>query len=542
MNALAMESLVPPVVVNGTLKKIRALMVELQNSGGVLQPAAARKTACGALAVPIFPLDAADKLGVGSMGVSAEVWLQSGAAPEREFRGAIGPGGVSLVLGAGNQTFLGIVDLLDNLFLKGYVVLYKNHELRVGSHSFISELLAELIDDGYVRLLPVSASRETVSHLTTAVDHIHITGGTASAHSILWGDTPAQQASAIAAGTPRVKEMTAELGNVTPVIITPGGAWRARDVEHHAKHLAQMVAANASCNCLSPKVLILSHGWEHTPLFLQTLKDELSEQPLWPAYYPGTEERYKAYSAAYPSAQVIHSKPGVKARADGSYTAAPHDRPLPAPLPWLVVELDGTDVSDTEYALRNEAFSPCLAVVTLPPADPAAFLEAAATLCRTKVWGSLVVSVYIHPDIEKANPLLLEETIPKLQYGSVVVNAMGPVGYMVEQAVWGAYPGEKLDSLESGIGHVKNIQCLKYPLHSVVRSPFLCGLHVTRGQEMNPSVAAALAYVLVRPCLRTVSTFVVALAGLAVTRLGQGLVRLPHAVGKMIAFPRRGDV
>ena len=64
----------------------------------------------------------------------------------------------------------------------------------------------------FVRILPVDLPREAVAALLKEVDHVHITGGTASAHRILWGDTPEEQRAAIAKGVPRVKEMTAELG------------------------------------------------------------------------------------------------------------------------------------------------------------------------------------------------------------------------------------------------------------------------------------------------------------------------------------------
>lgn len=195
--------------------------------------------------------------------------------------------------GAGNQTFLGLVDLLDNLFLQGRVVLFKCHELRTGSYPYITALFSDMIRDGFVQVLPPDSTRESVAALLVQVDHVHITGGAASAHRIMWGDTQEEQRAAIAKGQPRVKAMTAELGNVTPYIICPGGSWTDADLRHHASHLAQFVAANASCNCLSPKAVLISSGWEHYTSFMQYLKEELSLQPLWPSYYPGTKQVQK---------------------------------------------------------------------------------------------------------------------------------------------------------------------------------------------------------------------------------------------------------
>ncbi len=43
----------------------------------------------------------------------------------------------------------------------------------------------------------------------------------------------------------------------------------------HASRLAQFVAVNCSCNCLSPKVLVLSKNWPHYQEFVSMLKEEL---------------------------------------------------------------------------------------------------------------------------------------------------------------------------------------------------------------------------------------------------------------------------
>ena len=510
----------------GIAQKMRALYSELAKSDGkTLKAPAARTTAAGSLAVPVFPLDMADKMGIGAMGVTAELWLdEKASAPEREFVGNRGPGRVSLVLGAGNQTFLGIADLMDRLFLQGDVVLFKCHELRVGSHPFICELFADLIADGFVCVLPASASRECVAECFQAVDHVHITGGTASAHRILWGNTPEEQAANIAKGTPKVKGMTAELGNVTPHIVCPGGSWKKSDLRHHASHLAALFAANASCNCLSPKVLLLSKKWEHHDEFVCALQDELAHEPLWPAYYPGCEERYRAFEKAYPSAQIIHTAPGVKPDSGGTYRAAPDRRVLPNPLPWLLVHLDAKDVSDDEYALRNEAFAPCLAVVSLPHEGPEAFMAAASEMCTNKIWGSLVASVIVHPEVERAHPQLIDKSISQLHYGSVVINAAGFLGYTIESATWGAYPGERLEALESGTGQIKNILCLKNVKQTVVRAPFICGIQAKRGQDINPQMAKSVAYMLVKPSARSLAQLIWTGLSLGAAYMTRGLM------------------
>jgi len=65
----------------GIAQKMRALYSELAKSDGkTLKAPAARTTAAGSLAVPVFPLDMADKMGIGAMGVTAELWLDEKAS------------------------------------------------------------------------------------------------------------------------------------------------------------------------------------------------------------------------------------------------------------------------------------------------------------------------------------------------------------------------------------------------------------------------------------------------------------------------------
>jgi hypothetical protein len=203
----------------------------------------------------------------------------------------------------------------------------------------------------------------------------------------------------------------------------------------------------------------------------------------------------------------------------GRYYAAPQGRQIAEPLPWLMAELDADALSKDEYALRNEAFSPCVAVVAVCEAEPKAFLARATMICRDMLWGSLVASIVIHPEVEKLNPDIIDKAIAGLPYGSVVINSAGALGYTVEQATWGAFPGESLEAMESGVGQVKNILCLKDARQSVVRCPFISFIQAKRGQELNPMVATSLACVLVKPAIGSVSRLFASLIKLAFSRL-----------------------
>ena len=85
------------------------------------------------------------KMGMGAPGFSAELWTAGAAVtdgapstyakpstPDATWRGGLpcAPGTVSLVLGAGNQGFLSLVEVLGRCLLHGDVVLVKHHPLR----------------------------------------------------------------------------------------------------------------------------------------------------------------------------------------------------------------------------------------------------------------------------------------------------------------------------------------------------------------------------------------------------------------------------
>ena len=53
------------------------------------------------------------------------------------------------------------------------------------------------------------------------------------------------------------KRITAELGNISPVIIVPG-AWTEKELNFQAANIAGMIDHNASFNCTTPRLLVTS--------------------------------------------------------------------------------------------------------------------------------------------------------------------------------------------------------------------------------------------------------------------------------------------
>lgn len=107
--------------------------------------------------------------------------------------------------------------------------------------------------------------------------------------------------------------ISSELGNISPWLVTPGGAWTERQLSHHAKvpaahlvgdtavralrvicergclsgaccgeqaprphvpvpppaqALTEALLDNCSCNCLAAKLVVLSDEWEHADAFV----------------------------------------------------------------------------------------------------------------------------------------------------------------------------------------------------------------------------------------------------------------------------------
>jgi aldehyde dehydrogenase (NAD(P)+) len=95
--------------------------------------------------------------------------------------------------------------------------------------------------------------------------------------------------------------------------------------------------------------------------------------------------------------------------------------------------------------------------------------------------GSLGVNLIIHPKTIKELGPALDEAIAELKFGSIGINAWTGVNYLISQNSWGAYPGHKLNDIQSGRGVVHNTFLFDKPQKSVARGLFYpfprCLLH-----------------------------------------------------------------
>jgi acyl-CoA reductase-like NAD-dependent aldehyde dehydrogenase len=434
-----------------TARNIRLLIHALE-AGGQPTPPSVRARPDGQLVARVFPTDLKDRLMFG--GFTADVWIEPGKPASQGAIYKTGhrePGKVALVLGAGNVSSIPPMDALHKLFVENQVVVLKMNPVNEHAGAKIEEAFRSLIDDGFMTV--VYGGAQVGGHLANhpEIDTLHVTGSDRTYDAIVWGSDPEERARRKQADDPINKRpFTAELGCVTPVMVVPG-PWSDADLEFQARHVAGMVAQNASFNCNAAKVLVVSKGWNRRDAFLKRVEQALASTPARKAYYPGARERWTGFLSHYPQAR--------KLAPDGDGV-----------VPWTIIpEIPATR---GEYALTNEAFCGVLATTSLDAADPRTFLRDAVRFCNDDCWGTLSMCLLIDPATEKAYRQDLDRAVADLRYGGIGINAWPGVLYGLCVTTWGAFPGHSPKDIQSGSGVVHNTFLFDHPQKSVVRAPF----------------------------------------------------------------------
>jgi acyl-CoA reductase-like NAD-dependent aldehyde dehydrogenase len=397
----------------------------------------------------VFPLQAID--GLLLSGYSGEVWFEPGvtAADARRAAGLAqldptAPGGVGLVLGAGNITAIPVLDVLYELMANNRVALLKLNPTQDALFPVFERALAPLIEPGFVRV--VRGAGDVGAYLTThaGIDHVHITGAASTFDTIVWG-TGATATRRRREGRPALKKpITAELGGVSPIIVVPG-EWSAADLRYHAEHVVTMRLQNSGHNCIAGQVVIVSSDWAQRDDFLREVGEAYARAPRRPVWYPGGDARLEAAASDHPSAEWF---------ADGTRA---------------LVEIDGgTDATAME---QTEYFAPILGVVSLPGAGQT-FLDAAVTYANDRLAGTLGANVLVDPVTQAALGDGFEQAIAELRYGAIAINAWTAFGFLTPTLTWGGFPGATLEHVESGIGVVHNGLLLDRVERSIARGPF----------------------------------------------------------------------
>lgn len=129
-----------------------------------------------------------------------------------------------VLVGASNQSFLGVIDCLHGLFVKNCVVYLKQHAMQGYVNTMLEVLFAPLIERGFFSTelhSTVERSASLVYH--PSVKAVHLTGGKTTHDTIVWGSDAKERESNLQNGTPKLKAaVSSELGAVSPWIVVPG--------------------------------------------------------------------------------------------------------------------------------------------------------------------------------------------------------------------------------------------------------------------------------------------------------------------------------
>ena len=349
----------------------------------------------------------------------------------------VGEAGISVVLGAGNQSFICIMDTLQCLFVHPCKpVLIKHHPLRPFLYDLCNQILQPLISRGYVQqMLDEGLELNEAILNQSEVTHIHITGSLRTVEAIQ------STLSTIRSPNAPAVAISSELGNVTPVIISPG-QYTPRELRNAAKICVTSKKMYAGSNCLATQALILPQDWEQKAEFRSILMEELRTTPTDPAYYPGSGERCKAMAFHYKN---LGERRMIELDAPRSFDAGDDDSFDEWFVNPYVVEcgVPETDSYDG-HALQNEAFGPLLGIVELPGGGHDTtkdyLLNTAIPFLNQKenIYGSLCCSL-IYPKCE--NKQVTDMAIARLRYGTVAINTLTAFGYLTVPfgGRWGAH-------------------------------------------------------------------------------------------------------
>ncbi|MCQ4120646.1 aldehyde dehydrogenase family protein [Rhodococcus sp. FXJ9.536] len=429
---------------------LSASLAELDGGGSPLDDATFGTAPGNRTTVKVLPLTIFDKLLLS--GFSAEVWLQPGidrAAAQRDAglaqRDPSHTQGIGVVLGAGNITSIAPLDTLYELIAHNRVVALKLNPITDPLLPVLTRVLEPLISVGAVRLLTGGADVGTYLVHHQQVDHVHMTGSALTHDAIVFG-TGEEGARRKAANEPILgKEISSELGGVSPTIVLPG-EWSRADIKFQAEHIATQRLHNGGYNCVAAQAVVISSEWKQRDEFLAALRDALDRAPDRSAYYPGSDDRVAGATASFPKAERLGNNGGRV----------------------LVTNLDP---GEYEPLLQTEYFAPVLGVIDLPY-QGSEFATRAAQFVNDDFIGTLGVNIVATPQTIRSMGSAFDSFVESLRYGTIAINAWTGVGYLTATATWGAFPGHTVNDVQSGIGVVHNALLIDRPERTVVRGPF----------------------------------------------------------------------
>lgn len=444
----------------GVVRQLRLIRESLQSIEkiGNTPIGKVKFTIAGSLAVQVYPNNAIDSMLFKDVTVDVymlpHVTEQSIETDRASFYKKPHQGKVVFVLGAGNLPSISIMDVLTKMFNEGKVCILKMNPVNAYLGPYIEEAFKAAIDQHFLAV--VYGGAEVGRHLVyhPKIDEVHLTGSDKTFNQIVWGNPGVEADERRAQNQPLLrKPITAELGNVTPIIVVPG-PYTDKEIHFQAEQIATAFTMNASFMCCAAKVLVLPKDWDGSAKFLNALQDVCTGIPSRSAYYPGAEDRWLAITKNKVNVTNIGNA------QDGK-------------LPWsIITKLNADDVN--EKLFQEEAFCSVIASVEVGTSDPIDFLKEATDFVNNKLWGTLNATLIVHPKTLKNanNNSAFEKTIHQLKYGAISINTF--IGLLFcTGAPWGAYPNINTQNIQSGNDFVHNTNMLEGIEKAVLRAPLV---------------------------------------------------------------------
>ncbi len=453
----AEETLVGPFATLRYLRLLRRSLRDLERGRAPRIPGRVAALPDGRAVARILPLDRWDAL--LTPGSVADVWMQPGVTPAHlaatqavAYRRP-GGGGLCLVLGAGNVSSIAPLDVIYKLFVENRVVVLKIHPVMEYLGPTLETALRALVRGGWLRIVYGGAAEG--GHLAghPGVDELHITGSDRTYEAIVFGPGPEGVARRLRDEPVLDKPFSAELGNVTPVIVVPG-PWSPADLAHQADNIATMLTNNAGFNCGTARVLVTMAGWEGREPLLDAIRARLAATEPKVAYYPGAADRFATFMSAHPEAE----------RFGGHHAER---------LPWALIPGLDPEAAD-EPCFTTEAFCGIFGETSLPASSVAEYLDRAVGFANERLWGTLNATIVVHPATlgDPAAAAALERAIAGLRYGTVSINQWSAISFGLGVTPWGAFPGSHRTDIQSGTGWVHDALMFSRVEKTVIRGPF----------------------------------------------------------------------
>jgi acyl-CoA reductase-like NAD-dependent aldehyde dehydrogenase len=486
------ESSVIFSIVYRIVRILRQSLIDIQQSGHPRIPGPVGRRANGQIVAGVFPQNLYDRISM--MGYTAEVWMKP-ESPEKEGRPSQASfyhwkdkeGKVALVLGVGNVAAIVVADFMYKLFVEGQVVLLKPSPVNEYLGPLFEEGFRALIDRNFLRFVYGGGKEGAYLVNHPLVETIHMTGSEKTFNSVVFGPGEEGEKRKQERHPKITKPVTAELGNISPVIIVPG-PWDESDITAQAAKIGTWLSVNAGYGCLTPRMLINWKGWDQRDKLNSATTDFLSQVPTRKAYYPGTIGIQERFVAEHPEALQLGD-------------------PTEGQLPWTLIPNVNAEKKE-DICFTQEAFCGLFAETGLDAESVAGFIDKAVDFANDTLWGTLVASIIVHPKSMKDPKIAaaVERAIENLRYGTVVVNEWGVTAYMLMTTPWGSYPGQDIYDVQSGIGSVNNLLMFDEPQKAVVRCPFKANPDPFRANSRNaPEFGRRMVEFQLKPSLGTLT-------------------------------------